>query len=76
MTSSLFTSTTTRSCLLLLLLGLNGCATLNEKECINGDWRTIGLEDGLRGEKANRIGQHREACAEYAIKIDIDAYRY
>jgi hypothetical protein len=75
MSLSLLTHTTLKSFLLLLtLLWLNGCATLNEKECVNGDWRTIGLEDGLRGAKSSRIGQHREACAEYSIKIDLDAY--
>jgi len=54
---------------------LNGCATLNEKECLNADWRSIGFEDGTRGAKLSRIGQHREACAEYGIKPDLDAYR-
>jgi len=69
------TLTALRSMLLLLpVLMLSACATLNEKECANGDWRSIGFEDGSRGAAAGRIGQHREACAEYAVKPDLDAY--
>lgn len=60
--------------LLLALLSLAGCATLNESECVNGDWRSIGFEDGARGATVSRIGHHRKACAEYAIKPDFDAY--
>jgi hypothetical protein len=61
--------------ILLLILILPACATLNKKECLNADWRSIGFEDGARGAKTSRIGQHREACAEYSIKPDLDAYR-
>ena len=60
---------------LLLMLVLGGCATMNEKECLNADWRAIGFEDGVRGAKLSRVGQHREACAEYDVKPDLDAYK-
>jgi hypothetical protein len=53
--------------LVLPLLGLGGCATLNENECRTMDWQTIGYEDGGRGHGAERIGQHRKACAKYGI---------
>ena len=63
--------------LLTLSVGLyiSGCATLNKDECRTADWRAIGYEDGSRGYHPSRIGQHREACAEYGVRPDMDAYR-
>lgn len=55
-------------------LALGGCATLNEAECLQGDWRTIGFEDGARGQPLNRIGEHRKACAEYGVRPDLASY--
>ena len=60
---------------LLVIVGLSGCATLSEEECRVGDWRTIGFEDGSVGKDVRDIGQHREACADYGITVDLDAYR-
>ena len=61
----------------ILITGLaaTGCATLNESEWRNADWRTIGFEDGARGASASRIGEHREACAGHDIAPDLTAYR-
>lgn len=60
---------------LLSVLLLSGCATLNKSECLNADWRTIGLEDGSRGHPVTRIGEHRKACAEHGVQPDLAAYR-
>lgn len=60
---------------MLLLSTLAGCATLNESECRNADWQTIGLEDGSSGLPLNTISRHRKACAEYGVKTNLDAYR-
>jgi hypothetical protein len=57
------------------LLTASGCATLNENECRTVDWQTVGYEDGGRGQAAERIGQHRKACAKYGIKADLAAYQ-
>lgn len=61
--------------LFLLAILVQGCATLNESECQNADWRTIGYEDGAMGAAASRIGKHREACARHHISPDLQAYR-
>lgn len=54
---------------------LAGCATgLNADECRVADWRTIGYEDGLRGQAAERIGAHRTACAKHQVAPDLAAY--
>jgi hypothetical protein len=61
---------------LLPLLLLTGCSntTLTKDECRAVDWRTVGYEDGVAGRPADRVGLHRQACAEYGIKPDLDAY--
>lgn len=63
----------------ILILGfitivVSACSTLNKDECKTANWRTIGYEDGTRGYKASRIGQHRSACAEYGIRPNLNAY--
>ena len=59
-------------CLILLLLP--GCATLNKEECLNADWYSIGYVEGARGYPASKIGEHRQACAEYSVKPEFDQY--
>jgi hypothetical protein len=53
---------------------VQGCATLSKEECLSADWQTIGYEDGARGRPAQRIGKHREACAQHGIAPDREAY--
>ncbi len=58
----------------LALVVLGGCSTLSEEECLSGDWRTIGFEDGVAGRAMSRLTEHREACADYGVAPDLDAY--
>jgi len=59
---------------IILLIQLSACATLNESECKSANWQIIGLEDGSQGRPTSYIGEHRQACAEYKISPDLDAY--
>lgn len=59
----------------LLIVLLNACASLSETECRSGDWYGVGLQDGQNGAPLSRLGDHREACAEFGINIDGDRYR-
>ena len=56
------------------LLILAGCATLNKEACLSGDWRDLGMKDGVNGESAARIEKHRKACAEHGIRPDEKLY--
>lgn len=64
-----------RVSVLVLLLGLQGCATLSEGECVQGDWYGIGEFDARSGHTPDRLGAHRQACAEYGIGVEPEAYR-
>jgi hypothetical protein len=64
-----------RKILLLAIFSLFvGCASMNESECVNADWRMIGLEDGIAGKSKAQIGEHRKACAKHNVTPNLDAY--
>jgi len=60
---------------IVALLGLSGCASMNADECAMSDWRTIGYEDGAMGYTADRVGNHRKACAKHGVAPDFEAYQ-
>lgn len=57
------------------ILGLSGCASMSADECVMSDWRTIGFEDGSMGYTADRLGNHRKACAKHGVAPDFEAYQ-
>ena len=61
--------------LALSTLLLGACAAkMSKDECRTVDWRTVGYEDGVAGRPADQVGLHRQACAEYGVRPDLDAY--
>lgn len=63
-----------RPIILICLFLVSGCATLSREECMVGDWRGLGLQDGLMGEPSQRLSEHMQACGEYHIAVDNNAY--
>jgi hypothetical protein len=61
--------------LVLALAGLSGCASMSADECLTIDWATVGFEDGSRGYTADRVGNHRKACAKHGVTADLAAYQ-
>ena len=57
------------------ILSLSGCASMSGDECLTSDWQMIGFEDGSRGYGAERLGEHRKACAKHGVTPDLQAYR-
>jgi Protein of unknown function (DUF2799) len=53
---------------------LNGCATMDKSECLNADWKIIGMEDGAEGRLPAYLGEHRTACAAHNIKPNLNTY--
>lgn len=50
------------------------CATLNEDQCLAGDWEGIGYVDGANGWTPARFGDHVKACAKYDVTPDQSLY--
>jgi hypothetical protein len=62
---------------LFLTLGmLAGCASdgMSQAECRLADWHAIGYEDGSQGRGPGAIGQHRAACAEHGVAMELEPY--
>ena len=57
------------------LFVLSGCASMSAEECAVSDWRTIGYEDGAMGYSADRLSNHRKACAKHGVAPDFEAYQ-
>nr|WP_321464509.1 DUF2799 domain-containing protein [uncultured Desulfobulbus sp.] len=60
------------SIVILLLLG--GCASLNQRQCLEGDWYGLGVIDGKAGESIDRLNVHNRACGQYGVTIDERQY--
>lgn len=56
--------------LVVALVALSSCATLNESQCQTTDWRSLGLSDGLRGYAASHIAEHEKACARFDLPVE------
>ncbi len=53
---------------------LSGCATLDRDECLAADWYLLGFSDAAAGHGAQRIDDHRSACAEHGVIPILDDY--
>jgi hypothetical protein len=52
-----------------------GCATLSKEECLKGEWRAIGYQDGVKGYDMQRLEKHEKACSDYGVKPEIARYQ-
>jgi hypothetical protein len=60
--------------LALVVLLIQGCATLSKEECLYADWYQIGYEDGSRGKEVLQLSRHRKACAKAGVTPDRISY--
>ncbi len=51
-----------------------GCATMNQDQCLAGDWARVGYEDGAGGAPRSRLDDHAKACAAYGVRPDAATY--
>ncbi|VEJ08835.1 DUF2799 domain-containing protein [Actinobacillus delphinicola] len=65
------------SALILMCFTLSACTyqSLTKEQCLSGDWRGIGYQDGLLGQYPDRIVEHAEACAETGVRPNISAWQ-
>ena len=63
-----------RHLLLLPLLLLASCATLDKNECLQANWNDLGARDGQSGYPATRLEEHRSACRDHGVVPDDRAY--
>jgi len=55
-------------------LGLSGCASISEGECISGSWSDIGYKDGVKGKSRGKLADYSKTCAKYGVEPSRDVY--
>ena len=75
-TESVITATTARwsTLLLLALLVLTGCASMNKKDCLEGNWHKAGYKDAINGKTTGRLNAHIKACAKHGVAANEPVY--
>lgn len=63
-----------RLIIVLPLIALSGCATMSADQCATADWRSLGFDDGTRGETLVRAERRGNACIEHGYTMDRVAY--
>lgn len=54
---------------------LGGCAVMSESECLTADWQAVGERDGRDGRVMTHLEKYYDACAQFGVYPDDDAYR-
>lgn len=57
-----------------LMAFVGACASLTPEQCTNGDWRSIGYNDGVRGRLESYISRHFDACEKVGVAPDTAAW--
>lgn len=64
-----------RLLLVLPVLALAACATMNQAECETGDWQSAGYDDGAHGRGHEFYGLHQKACAKHGVEVVAAEYQ-
>jgi len=56
------------------VIGLSGCASISEGECVSGSWSDIGYKDGVKGKARDKLGDYAKTCAKYGVQPNSAVY--
>lgn len=62
-------------CVGLLVGLLSGCAAMDQDQCAVADWYEVGRTQGEQGRDSQSYKNYVEACSEFAIDVDTNAYQ-
>lgn len=57
-----------------VVIGLTGCASISEDECISGNWSDIGYKDGVNGKSRGKLADYAKTCMKYGAEPNRDVY--
>ena len=57
-----------------VFLSMGGCATMSKEECLVANWREVGFTDASQGYTQARVAEHRSACAEAKVTVNLEEY--
>ena len=61
-------------CLILSLIFLSGCTTLNKRDCERANWYKLGLQDGEKGTYELALAGYTKTCSKYKVTPDEEQY--
>ncbi len=65
-----------RRLILIALLGqLSACSSISKDECLQGDWYSLGVNDGKAGELSSKFRDYQKDCAEHGVMPDFKTYQ-
>ncbi|WP_051279016.1 DUF2799 domain-containing protein [Hellea balneolensis] len=56
------------------VIGLAGCASISESQCVSGSWSDIGYKDGVNGKPRDKLADYAKTCAKYGVQPDRKLY--
>lgn len=60
----------------LVLLSVAGCTSISKEECLQGDWYSIGVDDGKNGRlPTDSFHGYEKECADYGVRPDFAKYQ-
>lgn len=60
----------------LVLLSVTGCTSISKEECLQGDWYSIGVDDGKNGRlPTDSFRGYEKECADYGVRPDFAKYQ-
>ena len=57
------------------VLVVSSCSSISEQECVQGDWYSIGVNDGKDGADIKRYQKYQKECASHGITADFARYQ-
>lgn len=55
---------------------LSGCSSISKEECLQGDWYSLGVNDGKQGKlAAGSFSDYKKECAEHGVSPDFKTYQ-
>lgn len=64
-----------RILLLALLLHISACSSISKDECLQGDWYSLGVNDGKAGELSSKFRDYQKDCAAHGVTPDFNTYQ-
>ncbi len=64
-----------RMLMVILLSQLAACSSISKDECLQGDWYSLGVNDGKAGELSGKFREYQKDCADHGVMPDFKTYQ-
>lgn len=64
-----------RILMMTVLAQLAACSSISKDECLQGDWYSLGVNDGKAGELSSKFRDYQKDCAEHGVLPDFKTYQ-